>query len=133
MNKNEKKKKSDISPKEYKNMKKPLFKIFMDENNNKKLHLIKNNISNSKDSGVIVKKCENNKYFTNKNLNLQLFSYKILEAKHNSTPELYLKKTLNILIKKKKSHLIAYFNELYITTGTLREFLKRYYNYKEVK
>ena len=133
MNRNEKKKKSDMSPKEYKNMKKPLFKIFMDENNNKKLHLIKNNISNSKDSGAIAKKYENDKYFTNKNLNLQLFSYKILEAKHNSTPELYLKKTLNILIKKKKSHLIAYFNELHITTGTLREFLKRYYNYKEVK
>ena len=40
---------------------------------------------------------------------------------------------MNILIKKKKSHLLAYFNELYITTGTLKDYLKRYYNYKEIK
>ena len=55
MNKNEKNKKRKNSPsynnqKEDKYIKKPLFKIFMDENSNKKLHLIKNN-SHSKDSG----------------------------------------------------------------------------------
>ncbi len=108
MNKNEKKKKRNNTPqsknkKEDKYIKKPLFKIFMEENNKKKLHLLKNNISNSKDSGSHFR-CEGDKFYTNKHLNLQLFSYKILEAKYNSTPELYLKKTLNILVKKKKCH-----------------------------
>ena len=138
MNKNDKKKKRNISPpnqnkKEDKYIKKPLFKIFMEENNKKKLHLLKGNISNSKDSGSHIKPYEGEKFYNNKHLNLQLFSFKVLEAKHNSTPELYLKKSLNILIKKKKSHLLAYFNELYITTGTLKDYLKRYYNYKEIK
>ena len=138
MNKNEKIKKRKNSPlnqnqKEDKFIKKPLFKIFMDENSNKKLHLVKNNISNSKDSGNHYKQYEGEKFYHNRHLNLQLFSFKVLEAKHNSTPELYLKKSLNILIKKKKCHLLAYFNELYITTGTLKDYLKRYYNYKEVK
>ena len=42
---------SNQNQKDEKYLKKPLFKIFMDENNNKKLHLIKNNnISNSKDT-----------------------------------------------------------------------------------
>ena len=137
MNKNEKSKKRNNSPrsqnkKEDKYAKKPLFKIFMEENSKKKLHLLKSNISNSKDSGSHFKH-EGDKFYTNKNLNLQLFSYKVLEAKHNSTPELYLKKTLNILIKKKSCHLLAYLNELSITTGTLRDYLKRYYNYKEIK
>jgi hypothetical protein len=72
-------------------------------------------------------------FITNKNLNLKLFSYKILEAKHNSTPELYLKQTLNILIEKKKCHLIAYINESFIVNETLRDYLKRYYNYAETK
>ena len=132
MNKNDKINKRNISPsnkKDDKNIKKPLFKIFMDENNKKKLHLIKNNINNSKDKQYEENRSNNN----NKPLNLQLFSFRILEAKYNSTPELYLKKILNILIKKKKSHLLAYFNELYIVNGTLREYLKRFYNYKEVK
>ena len=40
---------------------------------------------------------------------------KILEAKHNSTPELYLKKKLNILVKRKKSHYLADFNERMIS------------------
>ena len=138
MNKNEKRKKRNSSPqnqnkKDDKYIKKPLFKIFMEENNKKKLHLLKNNISNSKDSGYHFKQNEGDKLYTNKHLNLQLFSFKILEAKHNSTPEIYLKKSLSILVKKKKSHLLAYFNELSITTGTLKDYLKRYYNYKEIK
>ena len=131
MNKYDKKQKAFISPKDYKNNKKPLFKIFMDENSKKKLHLVKNNISNSKDSGNRLKK--NAYFYTNKNLNLKLFSYKILEAKHNTTPELYLKQTLNILIKKKKCHLLAYINEMFITNETLRDYLKRYYSYKEIE
>ena len=139
MNKNEKYKIRKNSPYqnqiEDKYIKKPLFKIFMDENNNKKLHLIKNNISNSKDSGSgnHYKQYEGDQFYNNKHLNVQLFSFKILEAKHNSTPELYLQNSLNILIKKKKSHLLAYLNELSITTGTLKDYLKRYYNYKETK
>ena len=138
MNKNEKRKKRNSSPqnqnkKDDKYIKKPLFKIFMEENNNKKFHLLKNNISNSKDSGYHFKQYEGDKFYTNKHLNLQLFSLRILEAKHNSTPEIYLKKSLSILVKKKKSHLLAYFNELSLTTGTLKDYLKRYYNYKEIK
>jgi hypothetical protein len=131
MIKNDRNQKALISPKDYKNIKKPLFKLFMDESSKKKLHLIKNNISSSKDSGNRLKKKPN--FITNKNLNLKLFSYKILEAKHNTTPELYLKQTLNILIKKKKCHLIAYINESFIVNETLRDYLKRYYNYTEIK
>ena len=138
MNKIDKRKKRNISPsnhnkKEAKSIKTPLFNIFMEETTKKKFHLLKGNISNSKDSGSHLKQYEGEQLFNNKHLNLQLFSFKVLEAKHNSTPELYLKKSLNILIKKKKSHLLAYFNELYITTGTLKDYLKRYYNYKEIK
>ena len=126
----------ELSPKnkkEEKILKQPLFKMFMN-NSNRKLHLIKNNISNSKDSskGLInngIKKIKQKNY----KLNLQLFSYKVLEAKHNSTPELYLKKILNILIKKKKSHLLADFNEKFITFNYMRDYLKRYYTYPEVK
>ena len=138
MNKYAKRSKRNNSPqnpnkKEDKLNKKPLFKIFMEENNKKKLHLLKNNISNSKDSGYQFKQYEGDKFYTNKHLNLQLFSFKVLEAKHNSTPEIYLKITLNILVKKKKSHLLAYLNELAIATGTLKDYLKRFYNYNETK
>ena len=135
MNKNEKRKKkcsspTNQNPKEDK--KKPLFKIFMEENSKKKLHLLKGNITNSKDYDSFFKQYKGDKFYKN-HLNLKLFSYRVLEAKHNSTPELYLKKCLNILIKKKKSHLLAYMNELHIITGTLKEYLKRFYTYKEVK
>ena len=114
----------------------PLFKLFMN-NSNRKLHLINNNTSNSKDSAKSNFKSDNN----NQNrkiekimpLNLQLFSYKILEAKHNSTPELYFKKKLNILIKKKKSHLLADFNERALNDCQFREYLKRYYTYQETE
>ena len=111
--------------------KKPLFKIFMDENCKKKLLIKSFNKSNSKDSKLRQSKDE--KFYKNQQLNLQLFSFKILEAKYNSTPELYLQKNLNILIKKKKTHLLAYFNEMAISTGILKDYLKRYYNYKDSK
>ena len=111
--------------------KKPLFKIFMDENSKKKLLIKSFNKSNSKDSKLRQSKDE--KFYKNQQLNLQLFSFKILEAKYNSTPELYLQKNLNILIKKKKTHLLAYFNEMAISTGILKDYLKRYYNYKDSK
>lgn len=128
MNKNEKKSKTNEIQIKHK---KPLFKIFMDENSKKKLLIKSINKSNSKDSKLRQSKDE--KFFKNQKLNLQLFSFKILEAKYNSTPELYLQKNLNILIKKKKTHLLAYFNEMVICTGILKDYLKRYYNYKDSK
>jgi len=75
---------------------------------------------------------ENNDYFSNNNIykNLQYFCYKILEAKHSSTPEIYLQILLNNLIIKKKGHLLAYINEMAINTNILKELLKRFY-YKE--
>ena len=126
MNKNEKKTKTNEIQI---NHKKPLFKIFMDENSKKKLLIKSINKSNSKDSKL--RQSNDEKFFKNQQLNLQLFSFKILEAKYNSTPELYLQKNLNILIKKKKTHLLAYFNEISICTGILKDYLKRYYNYKD--
>ena len=56
------------------------------------IHLRKGNIT------------ENNDYFNNNNIyrNLQYFCYKILEAKHSSTPEIYLQILLNNLIIKKR-------------------------------
>ena len=54
MKKNEKKNKRDVTPSNHKddlNNKKPLFKLFMDQNKNnkKKLHLIKSTVNESKD------------------------------------------------------------------------------------
>ena len=131
MNKNEKSKKREgisqekKSQKEGKTGKIPLFKIFMEENSKKKLHLIRNNSNLSNSSNM--------KFFHNNNLNLQLFAFKILEAKYNSTPELYFKLVLNSIIKKKKCHLLVHINEMHITTGTLKEYMKRSYTYKEVQ
>ena len=130
---------SPTSRKGEKIMKQPLFKMFMNDSN-RKLHLLKHNISNSKDSSITNQIDNNNNdnnkkkiHHKNMHLNLQLFSFKILEAKHNSTPELYLKKTLNILIKRKKCHFVADFNEKIISMSQLRDYLKRYYTYEETK
>ena len=134
----ENKKKRILSPKNQRGekiMKQPLFKMFMNDSN-RKLHLLKHNISNSKDSSLSNPIEESNKkkiHHKNMHLNLQLFSYKILEAKHNSTPELYLKRTLNILIKRKKCHYVADFNERILSMSQLRDFLKRYYTIEETK
>ena len=65
--------------------------------------------------------------------NLQFFSIKILDAKHNITPELYQKIILNNLISKKRSHNLADLNELAIATNIVKEQLKRYYTYEESK
>ena len=136
MNKKEKIPLNPSSKKIEKMNKPPLFKLFMN-NSNRKLHLINNNTSNSKDSAKKNIKSDNYKQNINQEkimpLNLQLFSYKILEAKHNSTPELYFKKKLNILIKKKKSHLLADFNERALNDCQFREYLKRYYTYQETE
>jgi hypothetical protein len=134
----ENKKKRILSPKNQRGekiMKQPLFKMFMNDSN-RKLHLLKHNISNSKDSSLSNPIEESNKkkiHHKNMHLNLQLFSYKILEAKHNSTPELYLKRTLNNLIKRKKCHYVADFNERILSMSQLRDFLKRYYTIEETK
>ena len=75
----------------------------------------------------------NNKYFFINDiyLNLHYFSYKILEAKHSSTPEIYLQILLNNLIMKKKGHLLACINEMAINTNILKESLKRFYHKEE--
>ena len=137
MSKNNDKKKKVVSPpqKGEKIMKQPLFKMFMNDSN-RKLHLIKHNISNSKDSsGSNQIENETNSKIHPKNvyLNLQVFSYQILEAKHNSTPKLYLKRNLDILIKRKKCHLLADFNERMLSMCHMRDYLKRYYTYKEIE
>ena len=137
MNKNNDKKKKVVSPsqKGEKTMKQPLFKMFMNDSN-RKLHLIKHNISNSKDSSVSNQiENESNTKIHPKSvyLNLQVFSYQILEAKHNSTPKLYLNRNLDILIKRKKCHLLADFNERMMSMCHLRDYLKRYYTYKETE
>ena len=132
------KRKRILSPKNQKGekiMKQPLFKMFMNDSN-RKLHLLKHNISNSKDSSFSNQNGNSDKkkiQHKNMHLNSQLFSYKILEAKHNSTPELYLKRTLNILIKRKKCHYVADFNERILSMCQLRDFLKRYYTIEETK
>ena len=70
-----------------------------------------------------------NKYYKN----LLFFSKKILEAKYSITPELYNSILLNNLIVKKRSHYLAYLNEIAINTNILKEQLKRFYIYEESK
>ena len=65
--------------------------------------------------------------------NLTFFSKNILEAKHNITPEIYFKIILNNLVLKKRSHCLAYINEIAINTKILTEELKRFYTYEESK
>ena len=91
---------------------------------NKASNLYKNNPNNKTSNKDII-----NIYYKN----LPFFSNKILEAKHNITPELYNKIILNDLISKKRSHYLAYLNEVAINTNILKEQLKRYYTYEESK
>ena len=65
--------------------------------------------------------------------NLYYFSEKILEAKYSSTPELYEQMILNNLILRKKNHLLAYLNEISITSNIIKESIKRFYLYEESK
>jgi len=74
-----------------------------------------------------------NNFINNLYKNLQFFSYKILEAKYSSTPEIYQQILLNNLIRRKKNHLLAYLNEININTNIFKEFLKRMYIYNESK
>ena len=50
----------------------------------------------------------NSNQFNIYNKNLPFFSKKILEAKHNITPELYHKIILNNLVLKKRSHSLCF-------------------------
>ena len=74
-----------------------------------------------------------NNFINNLYKNLQFFSYKILEAKYSSTPEIYQQILLNNLIRRKKNHLLAYLNEININTNIFKEFLRRMYIYNESK
>ena len=122
--------------KEDKNMKKPLYKIFMDENyskNPKKFHLKKNPmLHQNKNTHSHMDSKQTNNFNFIFNLNLELFSYRILEAKYNSNPDLYDKINLDILITRKKCHYLAKFNEMGYCTSILREYLKKQYSLKDV-
>ena len=122
--------------KEDKNMKKPLYKIFMDENyskNPKKFHLMKNPmLHQNKNTHSHMDSKQTNNFNFIFNLNLELFSYRILEAKYNSNPDLYDKINLDILITRKKCHYLAKFNEMGYCTSILREYLKKQYSLKDV-
>ena len=102
----------------------------------------KNNFSyshtNQKISSCSSNKIKNNSQLNSNKLdifykNLSFFSKNILEAKHNITPEIYFKIILNNLVLKKRSHCLAYINEIAIHTNILTEELKRYYTYEESK
>ena len=128
---------SQKTTKEDKVVKTPLYKIFMDENiskKKKKFHLKKNHtVYSNKNTQVQMNMMQSNNFSFVFNLNLELFSYKILEAKYNCNPDLYEKFSLDNLIAKKKCHYLAEFNEMGFCTSILREYLKREYTLKEVK
>ena len=128
---------SQKTTKEDKVVKTPLYKIFMDENiskKKKKFHLKKNHtVYSNKNTQVQMNMLQSNNFSFVFNLNLELFSYKILEAKYNCNPDLYEKFSLDNLIAKKKCHYLAEFNEMGFCTSILREYLKREYTLKEVK
>jgi hypothetical protein len=119
---------SQKTKKDDKNYKMPMYKIFMDEikgNSAKKFHLMKNQKSYSN-------KAQSKIEFSSFNLKLELFLNKLLEKKYNSTPDLYEKNKLDILVSKKKCHYFAKFNEIGYCTTILTEYLKREYSLKEV-
>ena len=106
----------------------PLFKLV--KNKKHKLHLIRNNSIKSRN--LKLESYENETNEEKGPLNLQIFSYKILEARYNSTPELYLRNQINFLIEKKQTHFYAYMNDIIMYNNFFKEFLKRSYNLKEI-
>ena len=111
--------------KEEKEIKTPLYKIFMDDNNSKgkkKFHLMKNK---NQDIQLPINLKYKNKY------NL-FFSYKILEKKYNTTPDMFDNNNLDILILRKKCRYFAEFNEMGYCTSILTEYLRREYSLKEI-
>ena len=110
----------------------PLFRMFMDNNKIKKVHLARNTMNNSREETI--KKTVRKMNITNNNnifYNLRIVSYKILEAQYNMTPELYTQKIIFNLIRNKKGHLLSYYHDTLLFDNSLREFLKRSYKYKE--
>ena len=111
-------KKKSISPQnnlesiKFKNQS-PLFKIFMDNNKLKKVHLMKSTI-NSKEENLQKSQMNNHNYNYNYNINNKAFlkplliSFKILEAKYNMTPKLFSDKIIFNLVLNKKCHLVSY-------------------------
>ena len=136
-------KKKSISPQynlesiKFKNQS-PLFKIFMDNNKLKKVHLMKSTI-NSKEENLQKSQMNNHNYNYNYNINNKAFlkplllSFKILEAKYNMTPKLFSDKIIFNLVLNKKCHLVSYFHEILLCDNTLKEYLKKAYKYNESK
>ena len=102
----------------------PLFKMFMD-NNNKKIHLMRNTINFSKEDNII--KIKNNIIYSNP----KMISFKILEAKYNLSPKFFSQKIIFDLIRNKKGHLLSTYHEIILFDNSLKEFMKRKYRYKE--
>lgn len=111
----------------------PLFKIFMDNNKHKKIHLMKYSINNSKEEKSNKKYEKKYTYIKNNNIynNPQLIIYKILDAKYNINPKLYSEKIIFTLFYNKKGHLLASFHETLLYDNSLKEYLKRKYKFKE--
>ena len=103
----------------------PLFKMFMDNNNNKKIHLVKNSINFTKEDNII--KIKNNIIYSNP----KMISFKILEAKYNMSPTLFSQKIIFDLIRNKRGHLLANYHEIILYDNSLKEFMKRKYRQKE--
>ena len=104
----------------------PLFKMLMDNAKIKKIHLIKNSVTISKED----KYYKNNKY-NNFYYNPQIISFKILEAKYNMSPKLYSQKIIFNLVCNKRGHLLATYHEILLCDNSLKEFMKREYRYQE--
>jgi len=112
----------------------PLFKIFMDNNKLKKVHLVKSTM-NSKEEKLQKSKLLIHNYNINNKafLNPRLISFKILESKYNMTPKLFSDKIIFNLVLNKKCHLVSYFHEIVLCDNTLKEHLKKSYKYNESK
>ena len=103
----------------------PLFKILMDNTKIKKIHLMKNSVTISKEE----KNHKNKK--GNIFQNPQLISFKILEAKYNMTPKLYSQKIIFNLVGNKRGRLLSTYHEIILYDNSLKEYMKRPYKLKE--
>ena len=104
----------------------PLFKILMDNKKTKKIHLMRNSVTISKERISKREKKNDNIYF-----NTYIFSFKILEAKYNMNPKLFSQKIIFDLVRNKPGHLLAFYHEILLYDNSLKEFMKRMYHYKE--
>ena len=86
----------------------PLFKMLMDNAKIKKIHLIKNSVTNSKEDYYYKNNKNNNNFYYNH----QIISFKILEAKYNMTPKLYNQKIIFNLVGNKRGHLLVTYHEI---------------------